>query len=208
MAIERIFGYRNQPDDEHWISIADIMAGLMVIFLLIAITYIRPIVEIQSKVREIVLAWKDSEVEIHQALYKEFQNDLPKWHAELDRTTLSIRFKSPEVLFDSGTANLKLEFKSILDDFFPRYLNVLHAFGEAISEIRIEGHTSSEWEGAVTENEAYFNNMALSQARTLSVLEYALGLPTKRLSQGLGTSAVNSQWVIVQPIDSCRTHRR
>lgn len=177
MVIERIFGHGRQPDDEHWISIADIMAGLMVIFLLIAITYIRPIVEIQSKVREIVVAWKNSEVEIHQALHEEFQNDLPKWHAELDRTTLSIRFKSPEVLFDSGTANLKLEFKSILDNFFPRYLNVLHAFGEAISEIRIEGHTSSEWEGAATENEAYFNNMALSQARTRSVLEYSLGLP-------------------------------
>ena len=145
MVIERIFGHGRQPDDEHWISIADIMAGLMVIFLLIAITYIRPIVEIQSKVREIVVAWKNSEVEIHQALHEEFQNDLPKWHAELDRTTLSIRFKSPEVLFDSGTANLKLEFQSILDNFFPRYLNVLHAFGEAISEIRIEGHTSSEW---------------------------------------------------------------
>ena len=64
-----------------------------------------------------------------------------------------------------------------MDDFFPRYLKVLHEFQDAIAEVRIEGHTSSEWEGATDDDEAYFRNMALSQARTRSVLEYALGLP-------------------------------
>ena len=153
------------------------MAGLMVIFLFIAITYIRPVVETQNRIRDIVVAWKDSEVEIYKELQREFKEDLPRWHAELDRETLSIRFRAPDVLFDAGTANLQPEFRSILDDFFPRYLKVLHEFQDAIAEVRIEGHTSSEWEGAADNDEAYFRNMALSQARTRSVLEYALGLP-------------------------------
>ncbi len=100
----------------------------LVIFLFIAITYIRPIVEIQSQIRKIVVTWKDTEVEIYEALEKEFKDDLPRWRAELDRTTLSLRFKAPDVLFDTATAVLKPEFKRILDDFFPRYLNVLHQF--------------------------------------------------------------------------------
>ena len=177
MALEKILGRRAPADDYNWISVSDMMAGLMVIFLFIAITYIRPIVEVQSQIRDIVIAWKDSEVAIYQALQVEFQDDLPKWHAELDRTTLSIRFKAPEVLFDSGTADLKPEFKFILNDFFPRYMNVLNGFQVAIAEVRIEGHTSSEWEGATTDDDAYFKNMALSQARTRAVLEYSLSVP-------------------------------
>ena len=177
MALEQILGHGSRSDDEHWISVSDLMAGLMVIFLFIAITYIRPVVETQNRIRDIVVAWKDSEVEIYKELQREFKEDLPRWHAELDRETLSIRFRAPDVLFDAGTANLQPEFRSILDDFFPRYLKVLHEFQDAIAEVRIEGHTSSEWEGAADNDEAYFRNMALSQARTRSVLEYALGLP-------------------------------
>ena len=177
MALEKILGRGSRSDDEHWISVSDLMAGLMVIFLFIAITYIRPVVETQNRIRDIVVAWKDSEVEIYKELQREFKEDLPRWHAELDRETLSIRFRAPDVLFDAGTANLQPEFRSILDDFFPRYLKVLHEFQDAIAEVRIEGHTSSEWEGAADDDEAYFRNMALSQARTRSVLEYALGLP-------------------------------
>lgn len=177
MTVEKLFGRRASSDDEHWMSVADLMSGLMVIFLFIAITYIRPIVEIQSKIRNIVVAWKDSEVEIYEALNEEFKNELPRWHAELDQNTLSIRFKAPEILFDSATAALKPDFKFILAEFFPRYLNVLSQFKGAIAEVRLEGHTSSEWEGATTRDEAYFRNMELSQARTRTVLEYCLGLP-------------------------------
>ena len=177
MALEQFLGRGSRSDDEYWISVSDLMAGLMVIFLFIAITYIRPVVETQNRIRDIVVAWKDSEVEIYDELQREFQGDLPRWHAELDRETLSIRFRAPDVLFDAGTANLQPEFKSILNDFFPRYLKVLHRFQDAIAEVRIEGHTSSEWEGAATADEAYFKNMELSQARTRSVLEYTLGLP-------------------------------
>lgn len=177
MALERLFGRSALSEDDHWLSVSDLMAGLMVIFLFIAITYIRPIVEIQSKIRNIVVAWKESEVEIYETLNEEFKDDLPRWNAELDRKTLSLRFKAPDVLFDSATAVLKPEFRRILDNFFPRYLNVLHQFKDAIAEVRIEGHTSSEWEGANTKDVAYFMNMALSQARTRAVLEYSLGLP-------------------------------
>lgn len=178
MALEKFLGRRGSADDNrHWISVSDMMAGLAVIFLFIAISYMRPIVEIQNQIRDIVVAWQNSEVELYQALQEEFRDDLPKWYAEIDRTTLSVRFKAPEILFDPGTADLKPEFKFILDDFFPRYMNILNEFQTAIAEVRIEGHTSSEWEGATTEDDAYFKNMALSQARTRATLEYSLSLP-------------------------------
>lgn len=185
-----IFGSNQSSEDDEWVSVSDLMAGLMVIFLFIAIVYLRPLVDakehaiedkeelakVQEKIRQVVVAWNDSELSIYDALETEFGGDLEKWNAELDRNTLTLRFKAPEVLFDTNQAKLKPEFRSILADFFPRYLNVLNRFHKAIDEIRIEGHTSSEWGQNTPINEAYFNNMALSQERTRAVLEYAIML--------------------------------
>jgi outer membrane protein OmpA-like peptidoglycan-associated protein len=80
------------------------------------------------------------------------------------------------VLFEKGEATVRPRFKKILDDFFPRYIRILRRpqYRSSIREIRIEGHTSSEWSPGATEEEAYFNNMRLSQDRTRTVLRYVL----------------------------------
>lgn len=49
----------------------------------------------------------------------------------------------------------------------------MEVYKSEIEEIRIEGHTSSEWTDNTTELQSYFNNMELSQARTRAVLEYS-----------------------------------
>ena len=43
-------------------------------------------------------------------------------------------------------------------------------YDDAIREVRIEGHTSSEWLSASIDD-SYFNNMRLSQSRTRAALE-------------------------------------
>ncbi len=164
-------------DEEHWISVSDLMSGLMVIFLFVAISYIRPVIEQREVVREIAVAWQQSELKLYERLNAEFSKDLANWGAEIDKETLSVRFKAPEILFDQGKANLRPRFVEILNDFFPRYLTVLAEFRDAIDEVRIEGHTSSEWTGTNDPQLAYFRNMALSQERTRAVLEHCLSLP-------------------------------
>ena len=177
MSISRIFGSRTSADDEHWISVSDLMAGLMVIFLFIAITYIRDIRIERDQIRQIAVAFDETKSRLYEALEEEFRDDLPRWNAELDRQTLSLRFQEPEILFDSQSTNLKDKFRLILADFFPRYLRVLRSFEDSIEEVRVEGHTSSEWQGARDGDDAYFRNMDLSQGRTRAVLEYCLLLP-------------------------------
>src|SRR5699024_5475937 len=129
------------------------------------------------KIKEVAVTYQSTQVALYEDLYHEFQEDLPIWDAEIDQATLEFRFKSPEVLFDVGEITLKPEFERILNSFFPRYLAVINNFKDSISEIRIEGHTSSAWNRFVTDDEAYFNNMELSQGRTRSVLEYVYSLP-------------------------------
>ena len=58
----------------------------------------------------------------------------------------------------------------------PRYLSLLHKdFKSQVAEVRIEGHTSSEW-GDKSGNSAFIKNMELSQSRTRSVLNYSLAM--------------------------------
>jgi outer membrane protein OmpA-like peptidoglycan-associated protein len=85
----------------------------------------------------------------------------------------------PDILFANGSRDLKPEFQQILTDFFPCYERILASpkYRGPINEIRIEGHTSSEWTTVTTSDDAYFHNMDLSQARTRSVLSLVLGLP-------------------------------
>lgn len=178
--ITRIFGKpraMSEDDGTHWLSISDLMAGLMMIFLFIAIALMRNAFFERDQIREIAVAYQENQVAIYHALLAEFKRDLTLWDATIDQDTLSFEFRSPDVLFAPGSTTIRQSFQDILMDFFPRYLETLRTFKDSINEIRIEGHTSSDWSGAVDEAEAYFLNMTLSQGRTRSVLRYVYDLP-------------------------------
>ena len=174
--LNNLFHVSQASKEEHWISISDLMSGLMVIFLFIAISYMKDIVIENNRMEQIAVTWNETQETLYLDLYNEFKDDLPRWKATLDKQTLSVRFHEPSVLFDSGEDQLKDSFKSILEDFFPRYINVLQNFKGDIDEVRIEGHTSSEWYGAKDELDAYFRNMKLSQDRTRAVLSYCVNI--------------------------------
>ncbi|RBQ31638.1 hypothetical protein CRU92_05330 [Arcobacter sp. FW59] len=149
--------------EDHWISLSDMMTSLMLVFLLISVIYM---IKVQDSVR-VPQIYKETMQGLSKALNKEFEKDLKGWGAVIDKD-LTIRFQQPDITFDRNSANLKLEFKKILDDFFPRYINIMMSnnFINNIEEIRIEGHTSSEGN--------YFNNMELSQDRSRTTLEYIM----------------------------------
>ena len=123
-------------------------------------------------VKQITIGYIDYRMLIYKKLKKEFQKDLKKWNAEIIKDALIVRFLSPDIMFSPGSSTIKPEFKSILNSFCPRYFKILHK-SENIEEIRIEGHTSTEWEGTADMN-AYFKNMKLSQDRTRVVLRYCV----------------------------------
>jgi outer membrane protein OmpA-like peptidoglycan-associated protein len=170
--------HQNSDDGEHWLSVSDMMSGLMVIFLFIAITYMMQVNEDKIKLIDIAVTYEKTKTAIYDQLQIEFKDDLKKWNAEIDKQTLAFRFQEPDILFNVGDADIKDKFKVILDDFFPRYIKVLKQYQPDIEEIRIEGHTSSEWsKNSVADEKTYFKNMELSQNRTRATLEYCLMLP-------------------------------
>ena len=61
MSASRIFRSIDAREEEHWISVADLMAGLMVIFIFIAITYVRDIRNERDTMRQIAVTWQEDE---------------------------------------------------------------------------------------------------------------------------------------------------
>ncbi len=188
--------------DDHWIPLSDLMTGLMMVFLLVAIVYMvkleadskvirdanlqiaehsKKLEEQSDRIKQIAVLYDQTKSELTQELRKQFDKDLAAWDAEITADA-AIRFKAPEVLFDSKgpfQVDLKPRFQAILRDFFPRYVDIMYSdkFRDIVQEIRIEGHTSSFWTQAASEQDAYFKNMSLSQDRTRKTLEYIMGLP-------------------------------
>ena len=165
---------KGQQNESQWLTVADMMSGLMMIFILLAISFISRYIDVDGdSPLEIDMIY----AQIAEDLQKEFGDDLRIWDAKFDGQLLEFRFTNEEVMFDSGESVIKEEFQRILTDFFPRYLKTLEKHKDYIKEIRIEGHTSSEW-GDYDETESYFENMRLSQERTRSVLSYVYQIPS------------------------------
>ncbi|GIU20046.1 hypothetical protein TUM4261_42660 [Shewanella sp. c952] len=176
--MDKIFGSRNlnQDSGDHWLTVSDLMAGLMMVFLFIAIVFMMITQKENDKIKDVAVAYQENQVAIFEALETEFAKDLAKWGATIDKETLAFNFQSPDVLFANNETKLSEAYKDILDDFFPRYIMVLAPYRDSLDEIRIEGHTSSVGLRGSTEAQAYFYNMRLSQGRTRSVLEYGYAL--------------------------------
>lgn len=244
---------KKDNSSQHWLTISDLMSGLMIIFIAISFmrsTYlekekvkkieiqyeelilkdksldeaIRELNEIKEKndilqlekdklteklaqldnfnavldekekisqeltqIRGIAEAYQNNQLAIYEALKKAFPDDElseDKLNAEIDKETLTFIFKSSDSLFDNASANLKEKYKQALTVFFPKYIQAILPYKDSISEIRIEGHTSSEWnvfpkeiknkDMDIKDLYGYFGNMNLSQDRTNSVLNYVL----------------------------------
>ena len=140
-------GFLSRKLETDWISISDLMAGLMMIFLFIAISYMNNLQIRAKQIKKIAVAYQELQDNLYQELYNEFKDDLPRWKAEIERDSLSVRFHEPDVLFKQGKYDVTDRFKDILLEFFPRYIKIIYSgvYRDSIEEIRIEGHTSSEW---------------------------------------------------------------
>ncbi len=158
----------------HWIPLADLMTGLMMVFMLLTAAFM---LRVEQTTTLVVKEYEATKSDLLQALQKEFATDLKQWNAEL-LGDMTIRFNDPTVLFATGSAELRPRFRQVLKEFFPRYVKLITSarFKNAVKEIRIEGHTSSFWTTTTDRQTAYIRNMELSQARTRSALEYLLTL--------------------------------
>lgn len=150
-------------------SVSDLMTGLMIIFLFIAIGYIKRVQENQTVLRDFV----ETKTKLHDKLVNQFSDEIEQRILTIDGD-LTMRFNNAKVNFASGSYELTPEFASILDEVIPRYFDIMlhnNKFVNEISEIRIEGHTDEE-RAPRFGTDPFLSNVYLSQMRTLEVMNY------------------------------------
>ena len=153
------------------LSISDLMSAMLFIFILLLSSTMLQLKEKEEKLAQVSENYEDVKQSIVIGLNSEFGNDFKKWSVDPVDSTLCVRFQKESTNFARNSDELKDEFKGILKDFFPRYIDLVYNNEDIrrhIKEIRIEGHTSSDGE--------YFPNMDLSQRRTQTVLKYCYEL--------------------------------
>ena len=139
-----------------WLSISDLMSGLLMFFALLFIV-------VQVQLQEYQELYKKLPLAIQQALQQKLGD---KYAFKVDPETGGVTIGN-SILFDEGSAELKPAGKQFLREFIPIYSNVIFSdklFDRQITRVVIEGHTSSGGSEKA--------NMELSLRRALSVSDY------------------------------------
>lgn len=165
---------------DYWQSYSDVMAALLLVFILILFASIQKInvqqQEIEKKRIELeqqTLAAQESMKKLEELIgvkaeiIEELKKELKGHELIIDEKTGSILFDS-SIMFDTDKSVLKRKGKKELDEFLDVYLKVLLSdkFSHHIAEIIVEGHTDTDG--------TYEYNLGLSQERALTVVKYCL----------------------------------
>ena len=161
----------------NWLSLADMMTGLMLVFLLIAILFIS---QTQSNIQK----YKSVKSEIYQELKEAFKTKEEAWQMTISEKNLTIVFNNPRALFRQDSSIITSDYKEILDEFIPVYLGIINKdeYRDNIREVRIEGHTANT--SAVYNS--YISTVKLSQDRAREILKYIRGSKTYMEIDSLG----------------------
>lgn len=155
-----------------WMSVSDLMTGLMIIFLFIAIAYM-------IRVRDDISEYKDTKEKIYFQLKNKFsEREIANGIISVN-PDLSMRFLQATTQFSSGQRTLPPLFELTLDSIMPKYLDVLVGLNDSLKsklkEIRIEGHTDDVGFPSI-HNDPYRANLILSQERARNVLFHILDI--------------------------------
>lgn len=157
-----------------WESVSDMMTGMMMIFLFVSLAFMLQLSQIPEE-------YYGTRSQIVADLSKEFPpNELEAMHATIDQRDGTVSFTADgTTLFPEGSGNPTLQYQQILNNFVPRYVNILRKpeYDGKIMEIRIEGHASVEKNESYDSQSDYFKNMNLSQDRARNVLQYVMKMP-------------------------------
>ena len=178
---------KDDSETSIWISTADLLSGLLVIFLFVAVLMTESsernrtrAEKVEAALREVTGASNDAKLTLQRNIENQFTPYEMKMYHLSSGEIGHAYFKDGDINFRAGSSEITPGFKRLLNNFLPKYIRAIAKCDQKyIKEIRIEGHTSSEWSSnyAANSNYSYIRNMELSQSRTRAILNYALSMP-------------------------------
>ena len=178
---------KDDSETSIWISTADLLSGLLVIFLFVAVLMTESqernrtrAEKVEAALREVTGASNDAKLTLQRNIESQFTPYGMKMYHLSSGEIGHAYFKDGDINFRAGSSEITPGFKRLLNNFLPKYIRAIAKCDQKyIKEIRIEGHTSSEWSSnyVANSNYSYIRNMELSQSRTRAILNYALSMP-------------------------------
>lgn len=165
---------RENTDGSYWKSYSDMMAALLLMFILIMTL---ALVKVNDNSDQLMaqkkeLEQKEAEIEkligVKPQIIQNLKSELSDFEVKIDENTGDIEFKS-DILFDYNMDELKSGGMDFLSKFIPKYMNVILSdkYIPYIAEIIVEGHTDTAG--------GYEFNLKLSQERAMSVANFIVG---------------------------------
>ena len=142
-----------QDEGTPWMGIADMMSGLMIIFIFISVANMRSERDLRleaedlraaavraqaeaeerslsrrkmaQKLNERWVTMKDQEKQLIQMLRDAFADEIERGELEIQEKQLAVNFLNEDTLFD-GNSSLRKGFKDTLLKFMPKLLKVIH----------------------------------------------------------------------------------
>ena len=155
---------------DFWMSYSDLMAGMLLIFVLLLIVAMSHYAEFNRR-KQLILEAQETKLVSFRALQKKLIENLEqafeRESVRIDPATGILQIESG-ILFGEGEAALRAEGRERLGRIFDAYIRVIldDDFRDAVKQIEIEGHTNS--------NGTYLFNLELSQQRALTVMKELL----------------------------------
>src|SRR3989344_6468990 len=118
----------HQSSETHWVSLSDMMTGLMMVFLFISILFMH-------QWQKEFVSYQNNKNSLYKELNNQFKEKYKEWDMILEKD-LTIKFTNPEVLFDYRSAEITPKFSMILSEFIPQYLAIItkEKYKDSISE--------------------------------------------------------------------------
>jgi len=156
-----------KDESVQWISMSDMMTGLMLIFLLIAVAFMYEVQLKQKEKDKILVEYNNSKLQLYKELKNNFKNKQKTWWMNIN-SDLEIKFNKQDINFETDSYVIPENFNKILKDFIPKYLSIINnkKYEDKITEIKILWHTGE------CKDFEYEECLILSQRRANSVLIY------------------------------------
>lgn len=114
--------YRKRGEVNYWMSYADLMSAMLMVFALLLMVVILDYRELLEKKEKQIKEVVSVKTEIIQALTEEFKKS--NMSIEIDQQTGAIRFPG-RILFKTNSSEISEEGKAFLKKFIPKYMGIL-----------------------------------------------------------------------------------
>ena len=193
---------REAPKADYWVSYSDLMAGLLMVFILLLFSVLL-LNKREVESREAEMDARDMELTEQREQLASARGDLVDLRtnvAELlgvraalllrlterfeevggdisfDDATGAVRLGS-DILFDEGEYDLTSDGEDALREFVPIYVDALLGDTElrlSVDRITFEGHTNSNYYAGGSAADGYLYNLNLSQQRAQAAVEFVI----------------------------------